>query len=103
MNIFFIGSLIRAVVYLWVGVTALSIADLYSDGYNFAGKDSEIIKAIISILKQLFFVFTMLAFVAIERAFLSESESILTLLVPIVVLPLGLFLTKFRKESVKKQ
>jgi hypothetical protein len=103
MNIFFIGSLIRAVVYLWVGVTALSIADLYKDGYNFAGKDSDIIKALISILKQLFFVFTMLAFVAIERAFESSSESILTLFLPIVVLPLGLFLTKFRKESVKKQ
>lgn len=85
MNIFFIGSLIRAVVYLWVGVTALSIADLYSDGYNFAGKDSDIIKALISILKQLFFVFIMLAFVAIERAFSSESESILTLSVPKVV------------------
>jgi hypothetical protein len=90
-------------VYLWVGVTALSIADLYSDGYNFAGKDSDIIKALISILKQLFFVFTMLAFVAIERAFESISESILTLFLPIVVLPLGMFLTKFRKESVKKQ
>jgi hypothetical protein len=103
MNIFFVCSLIRAVVYLWVGVTALSIADLYSDGYNFAGKDSDIIKALISILKQLFFVFTMLTFVAIERAFESISESILTLFLPIVVLPLGMFLTKFRKESVKKQ
>lgn len=103
MNIFFIGSLIRAVVYLWVGVTALSIADLYSDGYNFAGKDSDIIKALINILKQTFLVFLALSFVAIERAFSTESESILTLLIPIVVLPLGMFLTKFRKESVKKQ
>jgi len=103
MNIFIAGSLIRALAYLWVSFTAYSIAQLYCDGYEFAGKDSAIIMAIIKILNQISIIFFVLSIVAASYVLSREVHKWLVLFLPLVVIQLGILLTKFRKESVRKQ
>ena len=94
---------LRVLVYLWVALTAFSIAQLYKDGLSYTTKQSPIINSLINILVWMAVVFLYYALIAIAQVLNKEIYAFLISLLPISVLPLGILLTIFRQDSVKEK
>ena len=103
MNHDLVFALLRCLTYLWVGATSYSLSQLYKDSYNFAGKNSPIIQSVIKILFCLSVAMLYLSFVALAYVISKTLHNLMISAIPVFMLPLGYLLTKFRKESVRKQ
>jgi hypothetical protein len=96
------AAVLRGIGYLWVAATSLSISQLYTDGYAIAKKESAIITRLIGILTWLSVIFFYLSITAFAQAFNIAYHEIIVALLPMVIIPLGYKLNKFRAESIKK-
>lgn len=103
MNIFQWLSLIRALLFMWLASTSYSLSQLYRDSYTLAKRNSPIISALILILSSISIFFVYLAITAIVYSVGSDLHSWLITLMPVVAIPLGIFIEKFRHESISKQ
>lgn len=102
MTLYEIVALLRGLVQLWVAMTAFSISQLYRDGYAIARRESAIISRLISILFWLSIVFGFFSVASFAQAFDIDSHESIILFAPVLLLPLGVLLNKFRNESIKQ-
>ena len=95
-------SIFRIIIYLWVGLEFGNLAFLYLVGYkNY--KTTPIIKALQLMFTCLSVLFLFYSFV--PALFISNStlHSYVILFLPIVLIPVGFAVRKFREESLRKQ
>lgn len=104
MNIVEYLSLLRTVMYFWLASTSFSLYQLYRDGYIAAKKESKIITSLNKIFLWLSVVFFHLSITSLLVAFgIKEIHQISISLLIVTMFPIGILLTKFRQESIKKQ
>ena len=93
--------LIRSVLYLWIASEFLFLAHLYMYGYTKYRKTNVIIS-----LQRLFLIlgvlFSFMAFLPILLVFSDDGFVTFTLFLPIFLIPVGIFVRKFRSESIKE-
>ena len=94
-------TLIRSVLYIWLSSEFLFLAHLYAYGYTKYKKTNIIIT-----LQRLFFVlgllFSFMAFLPILLIFSNDGHTTFTLLLPLLIIPVGYFVRRFRCESIKE-
>lgn len=93
----------RFLMFLWIAATAFSVSQLYGDAYAISKKNSNIIKSLIRILFWISVVFTHLSITALLLVLNPDLHKIAISLMPITILPMGFLITKFRKDSIKRQ
>lgn len=102
MSLIELSAFLRGVIYLWVSLTSFSVYQLYRDGYDIAGKNSPIIVALMKVIFWVSMVFGYYSISSFVQAFDINAHEVFAYFSPIIVLPLGILLTKFRRESVKQ-
>jgi hypothetical protein len=102
MDIVTILAILRTIMYLWIAIEFTNLTYLYWVGYTHS-KKTPIIKAL-----QIMFFFLSIrslvyAFLPILIALSPEWFTIVTSLLPLILIPIGLAVRKFRTESLNKQ
>jgi heme O synthase-like polyprenyltransferase len=95
-------TILRTVIYLWISIELWNLAYLYWYGYNNV-KTTPIIKSLQAVLTLFAVVFMSMAFVPIFYQLNKDVHAVFVSYLPLVLVPLGLALRKFRKESLTKQ
>lgn len=95
-------TILRSVLYLWIAIEFLLLANLYIYGYK-KYKPTKIILA----LQRIFFfgglLFLFLTFIPILLISNTDAFDVTILLVPIVLIPLIYFLRMFREKSLDEK
>lgn len=103
MDFFHLLSIIRGIIFIWVGATSYSVAQLYRDAYITAKKDSKIIRALTHILYWNTVMFSMLGMTAFSLALNLDFHRYITAALPLAAIPMGVLLIRFRRESITQQ
>ena len=95
-------TLIRVMIYLWVGIEFANLAYLYWAGYKY-NKPTPIIQALQIMLLFLSILFFVLAFLPVLLDLNTSVHKTVVSALPIILLPVGFAVRVFRIESLSKQ
>ena len=102
MELLSIFSLIRIVIYLWVGLEFGNLAFLYLVGYH-KYKTTLVIRSLQVMLTTLSINFLCFAFLPVLFETNVETYTVAVRFLPFILIPVGFAVRWFRSESLKKQ
>ena len=95
-------AILRTVIYVWVGIEFANLAYLYWYGYEKL-KPTPIISALQIMCTMLSVIFFVMAFLPVILELDTNVHKTAVGLLPIILIPLGFIVRKFRSESLHKQ
>lgn len=95
-------TLLRTIIYLWIAVEFWNLSYLYWYGYK-KTRGSQIIHSLQIILCILAVFFTFMSFVSVFVIVNQIVRDITIIFLPLILIPLGFAVRKFRRESLTDQ